>query len=259
MYMIYVDESGDDGLRPGGTDFFVISGVIIHESYWNEIFQRFLDLRRNLSRNFAIPQRIAFHATDIVNGHGDFHHSRYGLHPHERFEIYRQIIEFLAQLQEIRVLNVVTRKRLITRPDTPVFEWSWEKFIQRLQTFLERGGSGLGVDNDYGFLITDRTHDDQLRRLMRKLRAFNYVPSMIPGSPRRKLLVTKMLDDPTPRDSRQSYWVQMADLIAYALARKVFPRPSLRPYQFETYFDILDPILLKEASHYDPQGVVFWP
>jgi Protein of unknown function (DUF3800) len=157
------------------------------------------------------------------------------------------------------VLNVCTRKRLITRPDTPVFEWSWEKFIQRLQTFLERGGSGLGVDNDYGFLVTDRTHDDQLRRLMRKLRAFNYVPSMIPGSPRRKLLVTKMLDDPTPRDSRQSYWIQMADLIAYALARKLFQRPSLNPYHFEIYFDILDPILLKEASHYDPQGIVVWP
>jgi hypothetical protein len=259
MYLVYVDESGDDGLRPGGTDWFVISGVIVHESYWNEIFQRFLDLRRNLSRSFSIPQRIAFHATDIVNGHGDFHHSKYGLNAHDRFDLYRQIIEFLAQLQEIRVLNVCIRKRQIPSPNAQVFEWAWEKFIQRFQTFLERGGSGLDTDNDYGFLLTDRTHDVQLRRLMRKLRAFNYVPSMIPGAPRRKLLVTRLLDDPIPRESTQSYFVQMADLIAYALARKVFPRRGLIPYNFETYFDILDPILLKEASRSDPQGVVYWP
>jgi Protein of unknown function (DUF3800) len=52
MYLIYADESGDTGMKKGGTDFFVISGIIIHENHWNEIFQRFLDLRKNLSRRY---------------------------------------------------------------------------------------------------------------------------------------------------------------------------------------------------------------
>ncbi|HEU0145007.1 MAG TPA: DUF3800 domain-containing protein, partial [Nitrososphaera sp.] len=124
MYLIYADESGDDGLKPGGTPFFVVTGLIIHETYWNEIFQRFLDLRRNLARRYGIPQRIPFHASDIVNGHGDYHHSvRDGLKTVDRFNLYREILEFLAQLTEIRVLNVFIRKDKITKPDVKVFEW----------------------------------------------------------------------------------------------------------------------------------------
>jgi len=258
MYFIYADESGDSGLSAGGTDFFVITGLIVHETYWNEIFKAFLDLRRNLSLTYGIPQRIAFHATDIANGHGEYHHSRYGLTPTDRFNIYREILEFLAQLSEIRFLNVFIRKRRITAP-MDLFEWAWQMFIQRFHTFLERGGSGLAVDNDYGMLITDRTHDFQLRRLMRKLGAYNYVPSMFPGLPPRKLLVTRVLDDPTSRESNHSYFVQMADIVAFSLARRDFPRHRLKHYKFETYFDILDPVLLKEASHYNSQGIVYWP
>lgn len=258
MYLIYTDESGDSGLGTGGTPFFIISGLIVHESHWNEVFQRYLDLRRNLSRRYHVPQRIALHATDIVNGHGDFHHTRYGLRPQQRFDLYREVLEFLAQLPEIRLLNVCVMKDRITNRNLNVFEWGWQLFIQRFHNFLDRGGH-LSQDNEFGLLFTDRTHDDQLRRLMRQMRAFNYVPSQFGGSAARRVLVTRVLDDPIPRASPHSYHVQMADLVAYALARRDFPRPALRRFGFETYFDILTPVLLAEASQRDRQGVVYWP
>lgn len=257
MYLIYADESGDPGLSLGGTPWFVITGIIVHESYWNETFTRFLDLRRNLSRRYGIPQRIALHATDIVNGHGDFHHSQYGLSTADRFNLYREVLEFLAQLSELRVLNVFVHKNRIIKRDIDIFQWAWMIFIQRFHNSIDRGGA-LAIDNDYGMLVTDRTHDDHLRRLMRQMRAFNFVPNMVGGGSRR-ILVTRVLDDPIPRDSKTSYFVQVADLIAYALARRAYPRAALSRYDFETYFDIVDPILLKEASHTDPQGIVYWP
>lgn len=264
MYLVYADESGDSGLAgtPGArgqTEFFVISGIIVHETHWNEIFQRFLDLRRNLSRRHSIPQRIAFHAYDMVNGHGDFHHSQYGLTRPQRFQIYREIFEFLSQLpQMMRVLNVFIRKDRITDPDTDVFEWGWQLFIQRFHNYLDRGGQHR-LDDEYGLLFTDRTRDDHLRRLMRRMRAFNYVPSRFEGGVPRRILISRVLDDPVPRASPHSYYVQMADLIAFALARRDFPRGSLRRFGFEGYFDLLDPLLLREASQHDPQGVVYWP
>jgi hypothetical protein len=258
MYFIYADESGDSGRSAGGTPFFVISGLIIHESYWNETFARFLDLRRNLSRRYHVPQRIALHATDIVNGNGDFRHSLYGLSKADRFNLYRDVLEFLAQVTEIRVLNVFIRKDQIPADwDGKIFEWAWTLFIQRFHNTIDKNGV-LATDNDYGLLISDRTQDDRLRHLMRMMRAFNLVPHLGQAGNRR-ILVTRILDDPVPRNSRHSYWVQMADMIAYALARRDYPRDRLKPYAFETYFDILDPILLKEASRYDEQGIVYWP
>jgi len=141
--------------------------------------------------------------------------------------------------------------------DGRIFDWAWTLFIQRFHNTINTGGV-LGDGNDFGLLITDRTQDDRLRHIMRQMRAFNFVPNLGQSGSRR-ILVTRILDDPVPRNSRHSYWVQMADMIAYALARKVYQRPKLKPHAFETYFDILDPILLKEASRYDPQGIVYWP
>jgi hypothetical protein len=257
MYLVYADESGDPGL-PGDTEFFVISGLIIHESDWNEVFQRFLDLRRNLSLRYQIPQRIVFNAYDLVNGHKDFHHSRYGLKGLRRFDLYRDILDFLSQLPQIHILNVFIRKQRISDPNTDIFIWAWQLFIQRLHNSLDRGGY-LCQDNDYGLLVTDRTHDDELRRLMRRMRAFNQVPSQYAGLSPRRILVTRMIDDPLPRPSAHSYFLQMADLAAYALARRDFPRPTLKKLGFEAYFDILDPVLLKAASGHDPQGIVYYP
>jgi len=220
---IYADESGDSGTREGGTPFFVISGLIIHETHWNEIFQRFLDLRSNLSGRYNVPQRIVFHAYDIVNGHGDFHHTRYGMARPQRFDFYREILEFLSQLHQIRVLNVFIRKQDISDlDDINIFEWGWQLFIQRFHNYLDRGGH-LGTDNEYGLLFTDRTNDHNLRRLMRKMRAFNFVPSQYEDSPPRRVLVSRVLDDPVPRPSPHSYYIQIADLFAYALARRDFP------------------------------------
>ncbi len=259
MYLVYADESGDAGLGQGGTPFFVISGLIVHESHWNEVFQWFMDLRRNLSRRYHIRQRTAFHAVDIVNGHGDYHHTRSGLTPPQRFQFYREILEFLAQLTiEIRVLNVFIRKDAVTDSNLNVFEWGWQLFIQRFHNYLAHGGH-LSRDNEFGLLFTDRTRDDHLRRLMRRMRAFNQVPSQFAGMPARRVLVTRVLDDPIPRASPHSYYVQMADLIAFALARRDYPRAALQRFGFETYFDILTPVLLTEATQYDPQGIVYYP
>ncbi|HEY0323090.1 MAG TPA: DUF3800 domain-containing protein [Pyrinomonadaceae bacterium] len=259
MYLIYVDESGDSGRKAGGTPFFVISGIIIHESYWNEVFQSMIYLRRRWSMMYGIPQRISLHATDIVNGHGDYHHSQYGLSTDNRFAIYYDALEFLASLKDkIHILNVFIRKDKILKADLDVFEWGWKFFIQRFHNSIDTGGV-LFQEKNYGMLVTDRTHDDHLRKLLRQMRAFNYIKSKVAGTtPYYNVLTTRVLDDPVPRNSRHSYFIQMADLVAFSLARRDYPRPVLARHGFETYFNILDPVLLKQASS-DPQGIYYWP
>lgn len=256
MYLVYTDESGDPGLGGGGTPWFVISGIIIHESHLNEIFQRLRTLRQGLHQTYKIPQRISLHGTDIVNGHKDYHHSKYGLSTQDRFDIYHQCIDYLAQCNETRILNVFINKGLIHDPGLDVFEVAWSFFIQRFHNFLSAGGH-LQLSEQYGMLITDRTQDDKLRNLLRKMRAYNYVPSRFGQS--RQILVNHVVDDPVPRVSDHSYHIQMADLAAYSLARRDHPSSKLEKYNFSKTFDMLDPILLKQATEYDKQGIVYWP
>jgi hypothetical protein len=260
MYLVYADESGDPGLNTGGTPFFVISGIIIHESHWNQIFQDVVNLRRQWHALYNTPQRIALHATDIVNGHRDFHHSRSGLSSDDRFSIYREALQFLAsQKGKISVLNVFIRKDKILRRDLDVYEWSWKFFIQRFHNSIDTGGA-LHEDKNYGILMTDRTQDDKLRALLRKMRRFNPVPTKIPGMPAySNVVTTRIIDDPVPRNSNHSYFVQMADLVAFALARRDYPRKNLEQWAFESYFEELEPIVLKAANPKDTFGVYYWP
>jgi hypothetical protein len=38
MELLFVDESGDDGLAQGSTDFYILAGVSIEDRYWKEGF-----------------------------------------------------------------------------------------------------------------------------------------------------------------------------------------------------------------------------
>lgn len=169
-------------------------------------------------------------------------------------------MEFLASLAgKIHVLNVFIRKDRIMKADLDVFEWGWKFFIQRFHNTIDAGGY-LGAEKNYGLLITDRTHDDQLMKLSREMRAFNLIKSKILGGPSHySVLTTRVLDDPVPRKSTHSYFIQMADLIAFSLARRDYQRPQLNAHQFETFFNILDPVLLKQVNPNNPHGIYYWP
>jgi hypothetical protein len=258
MHFIYADESGDTGLSPGGSDHFVLSGVVIHESNWNKVFQAIVEFRRNMHAKYRVPQRIEFHGTEIVTGKGDFHHTQYGLTTAERFELYRDVVGFLAsQSDSIHLLNIFIHKTRIIKRDLDLFEFAWTMFIQRFHNCIAEKGC-LHRSNEYGVLMTDKTQDDKLRKLLRKMRAINIVPSKI-GLSSRNLLANTILDDPIARDSRHSYLIQMADMVAYALARRFYTKPKLAPWGFENYFNILNPALLTLASTDDPQGIYHWP
>jgi hypothetical protein len=196
-----------------------------------------------------------------VNGHGDYHHTQAkGLTTADRFNLYHDILEFLSKQKGlIHILNVCILKDRISKRDLDVFDWAWKFFIQRFHNTIDTAAGGeLARGDECGLLISDRTHDDHLRRLMREMRAFNIVPGH-PGLAARNILVKRILDDPIPRESKHSYLVQMADVIAFALARRDFPSAKFAPYRFETYFDILNPVLLTSASGSNSQGIFYWP
>ena len=171
-----------------------------------------------------------------------------------RVEIYRTVLDQVAaRLPETRILNVhvnkVAPRYSSTKGAADIETMAWEWFIQRFETFLQRNG------NAHGVIFADDTNEVKIRRLVRKMRVYNYVPSMF-GSAARPVPLTQIVEDPVMRDSRHSYFIQVADLAAHALYRKLYPKGGYRRYGVDRLFDRLDPILLKEASRTSQQGIV---
>ena len=77
---MYVDESGDTGLVNSPTRYFVLSGVVVHESEWRNFLQRIIALRKTLRVVYGLPMRTEIHASEFINGRvGDLpRHKRLG-------------------------------------------------------------------------------------------------------------------------------------------------------------------------------------
>ena len=54
-----------------------------------------------------------------------------------------------------------------------------------------------------------------MRKVTRKIQRINYIPSKYSGSYRKE--IEKLIEDPMPKNSNESYFVQIADTIAYII------------------------------------------
>jgi hypothetical protein len=50
MPTMYVDESGDTGVVSGSPEYFILSGMVIHELRWSDALDSIIDFRRNMKR-----------------------------------------------------------------------------------------------------------------------------------------------------------------------------------------------------------------
>lgn len=53
MYLMYVDESGDVGMGEGGSDYFVLSGLVVHEGSWNTANRAIVSLKEGIKVRWA--------------------------------------------------------------------------------------------------------------------------------------------------------------------------------------------------------------
>ncbi|MDP2859129.1 MAG: DUF3800 domain-containing protein [Bacillota bacterium] len=154
----------------------------------------------------------------------------------------------LGAIRDLRVVNICVRKEQIAEPSVDVLETAWRYLLQRYETFLEKR-DGLGM------ILPDDGQASVVRSLTRKMRVYNPIPSKYrPGEYYQRLLL-RVLEDPFNKKSEESLFVQAADMIAYSLALRDFPRP---PFD-QSLFERLSPILLREASGTNDLGIVYWP
>jgi hypothetical protein len=247
---MYVDESGDPGLNNSPTDFFVLSGLVVHELRWKESLEMIIDFRRDMRAKFALKLREEIHAAKFISSPG----ALVRIKRHDRLTILRNFADLISTIPEINIINIVVDKRGKTSND--VFELAWKALIQRFEnTISHRNFPGPVNPDEKGMIFPDFTDTKRLQGLLRKMGAYNPIPNRY-GSGYRDLTISKIIEDPNFRNSETSYFIQAADVVAFLLYQYLKPNAYMKKKYGNKYFSRLDAVLCKVAAPKDPLGIV---
>jgi hypothetical protein len=216
MLLAYVDESGNSGdpLR-GATATYTLGCLLMDADAWPDAFDRFVDFRRRLGRQFGIRMRDEVKANYLLHDKGDLR--ALALSRGQRREIYERHMRLAEHLPAQAFAIVIVKAR--HRADGPdgIVRRSWTYLAQRLEHACRENSDTLMIIHDEG-------ENDEVRRVLRRARRVMWAGSVHDHDPRYlRLPRLRLVDDPVPRKSHHSYFTQMADLVAYAGYRHAIP------------------------------------
>ncbi len=236
MHFVYIDESKDES-------YCVYSALAIPVYKWHEHLSKVQEFRRGLRESDGIYVKAELHAWKFVSGRGRISASH--VSRQRRCEIFRRTLEFITTLEEVKLFNAFSPRSqeleafqyLVTRVDRTMLEW-----------------------NSRALLICDSGNEGALRKLVRKMRRYNPIPSQYGcwenGEITKNFPLTRIVEDPFFHKSEDSYFIQLVDFCAYALLRKENPTIKSQQCGISQAFGALEPILVLEASRKDSLGII---
>ncbi len=244
MYLCYFDESGDCGYTHSPTIAFSLGAVLIHENDWLCTLDQLISYRRFLRDKFGISPRQEIKSNWLNHGKGPFSN----LSPTARRDVYKSAMRFQRKVGTIRTFAVVINKSLI-RVQKDVREYAWTYAIQRIEKYAAANSQKVHI-------LPDEGHGYFINKKLRAMRRFHKVPSAYNAS-RLDARAIDIVEDASDRHSHESYFIQLADLNAYAAMRHVLPVASFGPGMWNELGDsrITDVNSLRGG----PCGIVAWP
>ena len=263
MYLMYVDESGDCGLKSDGspTRYFCLTGVVVHELRWRDTMADLLTFRHWLKGKYHIYLEDELHAGDMFNKPERTPASIRVLKKHQRLAIIRHFADCIARLSDISLINVVVDKHSGHVPSKDeVFRWAWYSLFQRFEnTIRNRNFPGPSNSDDRGLIFADNTDGLKLRNYLDRMRLANplKVRQRSGAFVYKDEPVRVIIENPVMRDSKESFFIQVADCASFLLKQSIQPSSFMKKHGGNAYFRRLEPVLCKHASNKHPQGVVW--
>jgi hypothetical protein len=248
MFFAYFDESGDSGMGPKSpTQAFALACILIHDRQWLSALDQTVAFRRYLRDKFHIPLTAEIKAAWLIHNSGDMRQA--GLTYPARMAAYKAAMRFQRKAAVFKVFSIIIKKSEITARDKDPREIAWHYAIQRLERFAS-------VNHETIHVIPDEGHGDFIIKKIRAMRRFNFVPSKFGGKPLQRNAYN-IIEDASERNSKRSYFIQLADLNAYASFRMVYPGPNFGG----DIWGALGDSILAEVNELrgGPPGIVAWP
>lgn len=107
MYLMYVDESGDTGIVNSPTRYFILSGIVIHETNWRDTLENLVTFRKGLRDSKGLKLRDEIHCTEFINRPGELKRIK----RNDRLDIIKKCMDWLNNQSQIKTFSVVVDKK----------------------------------------------------------------------------------------------------------------------------------------------------
>jgi hypothetical protein len=176
---------------------------MVNGSNWMDTFDGVVAFRRWVRASFGVPMRAELKANYLLRNGGPLR-SR-PLSECARFKLYRSHMRIQDTLGMSTFAVVIDKVAALSKfgGGRATSDIAWEYLLQRLDRRAASGGTQILVVHYEGDPLT-------IRKRARKARRAGTAGSSI-GTGLLSVPFTRLLDDPVSRDSRQSYFLQLAD------------------------------------------------
>ncbi len=245
MYLMYVDESGDIGVDKSPTRFFVLSAIVLNEDSWLNFLDDLIAFRRALKKKYGLGMNEEIHASDFVNGRLKL---KIAIPRNLRLDLLKQCLKWLNTRNDISIITV----RCDKKRDGDIFDLTWRILFQRFENTIAHNNFPNGKGNDKGIVLADNTDGGKLTKLLREMRRYNQIPNDVirfgPGS--RNMRLRAVIEDPVLRDSANSYFHQMVDVVVYFARQYYEPNRYIRKKGARTFYNFLSDVVNPYVTNY---------
>lgn len=262
MYIVYMDESGDDGFPDYSSPLFIMTSLYMHNQNWKSNFEKIYEFRKKLKQDYRLPVKMEMHTAAFLTDKNPYR--ELCLSFTERREIIFLFFDLLS-IMDIKIVNVVMNKTNITYPQYDILDKTLSYNIQRIENDLKNNDPSCKF-----MIITDEGRVGMMTNTTRKIQKVNYIPSKYNPEPYRAE-IQKMIEDPLPKASSESYFIQLADMVSYIVnlyAKRHFlpdanwPNRILNVLKYGDELELLNiakPVLNLQASTANEYGIAHYP
>ncbi|MEQ9568672.1 MAG: DUF3800 domain-containing protein [Longimicrobiales bacterium] len=262
MRIAYYDESGDDGYPDYSSELFALSAIYMHYLQWQPNFERIQEFRRRLRTDFGLPVKAEFHTKYFVLGKRPYRALR--IPEADRLTVMGLMADLVGTL-ELKAISVVIAKPGLADGFRSVLDTALKFSVQRIENDLDPARN----PGEKFMIITDPGRVGTMRSTTRRIQRINYIPSRFGPQPYRRE-ITALIEDPMQKDSKESYFIQLADFMAYVVyLYAVFETGYGRIHGrtptavgaalVRSWLDRMLPSLNTRAARDDPYGVKIYP
>jgi hypothetical protein len=214
VYLAYIDESGSaEDVARSRSKSYVLGCVLVRASHWAEAFDGLIGYRHFIRARFGIQLEAEIKANHLLRNSGTF--QELSLDEMTRYSLYRGMLRLCFPCH-IKAFAIVVKKEQLFEENA--HDLAWILLLETLQRLAAK-------QEEQVLIFHDEAEDPRIRTLAQTSQRAGYSKDAR-NEATFKVPFRALVDYPVSRRSHDSPFLQLADLVAYAAFRQVFPPPT---------------------------------